>query len=61
MVIHTFPFPLGLKLQAGSRPGKGEADTQAYEHIGLPDGSDGKEPAFQCRRTRFDPWVGKIP
>ena len=29
MIIHTFPSPLGLKLQAGSRPGRGEADTQA--------------------------------
>jgi len=24
-------------------------------------GSDGKESACQCRRCRFDPWVGKIP
>ena len=24
-------------------------------------GSDGKESACQCRRHRFDPWVGKIP
>ena len=21
----------------------------------------GKEPAYQCRRLRFDPWLGKIP
>ena len=21
----------------------------------------GKETAFQCRKLRFDPWVGKIP
>ena len=21
----------------------------------------GREPACQCRRHRFDPWVGKIP
>ena len=21
----------------------------------------GKEPTYQCRRLRFDPWVGKIP
>ena len=21
----------------------------------------GKEPAFQCRRHRFNPWSGKIP
>ena len=24
-------------------------------------GARGKEPACQCRRLRFDPWVGKIP
>ena len=24
-------------------------------------GSDGKESTCQCRRLRFDPWVGKIP
>ena len=28
---------------------------------GSPGGSDGKESASQCRRRRFDPWVGKIP
>ena len=27
----------------------------------FPGGSDGKESACQCRRHRFDPWVGKIP
>ena len=27
---------------------------------GFPDGSSGKEPACQCR-SRFDPWVRKIP
>ena len=27
---------------------------------GFPGGSDGKW-AMQCRRPRFDPWVGKIP
>ena len=24
-------------------------------------GASGKEPACQCRRHSFDPWVGKIP
>ena len=24
-------------------------------------GSDGKEPACQCRRSGLDPWMGKIP
>ena len=31
---------------------------------GFPDGSSGKEPAYQCRRHKkcqFDPWVRKIP
>ena len=33
-------------------------DTVLY---GFPNGSSGKESACQCRRCRFDPWVGKIP
>jgi len=28
---------------------------------GFPGGSDGKEPACQCRRPGFAPWVGEIP
>ena len=28
---------------------------------GFPGGSVGKEPACQCRRPRFNPWVGKMP
>ena len=28
---------------------------------GFPGGTSGKEPAYQCRRRTFDPWVGKIP
>ena len=31
---------------------------------GFPGGTSGKEPGYQCRRTKthwFDPWVGKIP
>ena len=32
-----------------------------YMYIGLPGGLSGKESACQCRRCRFDPWVGKIP
>ena len=27
----------------------------------LPSWFSGKESAYQCRRCRFDPWVGKIP
>ena len=29
--------------------------------LGLPKWLRGKEPACQCRRCRFHPWVGKIP
>ena len=28
---------------------------------GFPAVASGREPACQCRRNRFDPWVGKIP
>ena len=28
---------------------------------GFPGGASGKEPACQCKRGTFDPWVGKIP
>ena len=28
-------------------------------YTGLPSGSDSKETGLQCRRPRFDPWVGK--
>ena len=33
-------------------------------YMGFPGGTNGKEPACQCRRhkrCRFHPWVGKIP
>ena len=29
--------------------------------MGFPGGASGKEPPCQCRRCRFDPWVGQIP
>ena len=29
--------------------------------LGFPGNSDGKEFFQECRRPRFDPWVGKIP
>ena len=29
--------------------------------VGFPGGAGGKEPAFQCRRLRFDPLIRKIP
>ena len=34
------------------------------ESMGFPGGASGKQPTCQCRRlkrSRFDPWVGKIP
>ena len=31
------------------------------DSLGFPSGTSGKEPACQCRRHRFDPWVGKMP
>ena len=30
-------------------------------YMGFPGGASGKEPACQCRRHGFHPWVGKIP
>ena len=32
-----------------------------YDSIGLPRWLSGKESTCQCRRHRFNPWVGKIP
>ena len=29
--------------------------------MGFPGGASGKEPACQCRRRGFVPWVGKTP
>ena len=34
---------------------------QYLGHLGLPRWLSGKETASQCRRPRFDSWVGKIP
>ena len=31
------------------------------KYQGFPGGSDGKEICLQCRRPRFNPWVGQIP
>ena len=28
---------------------------------GFPSGSDGKESSCQCKRPRFNPWIGKVP
>ena len=32
-----------------------------YVYMGFPGGASGEEPACQCRRCEFNPWVGKIP
>ena len=32
-----------------------------YTGMGFPGSASGKEPACQCRRPGFHPWVGKIP
>ena len=34
---------------------------RAVLNLGLPWWLSGKEPASQCRRLRFDPWVRKMP
>ena len=31
-----------------------------YVSMGFPGSSDSNESAYQCRKPRFDPWVGKI-
>ena len=38
-----------------------EISQTLYEVPGLPWWFSGKEPACQCRRLRFNPWVGQIP
>jgi len=37
-----------------------EEDSNQSNNL-LPDGSVVKESTYQCRRCRFNPWVGKIP
>ena len=34
--------------------------TQVLIDVSFPGGTSGKEPAYQYRRRKFDPWVGKI-
>ena len=34
---------------------------EAEWFLSFPGGSDSKEICLQCRRPRFNPWVGKIP
>jgi hypothetical protein len=32
-----------------------------HTYVGFPGGAVGKESACQCRRSRFDSWVGEDP
>ena len=41
--------------------GSGPFNTCVSGIKGFPNGSAGKETAYQCRRCGFSPWVGKIP
>ena len=43
------------------RPRNCSSLKEAKETTGLPRWLSGKGSARQCRRHRFDPWVGKIP
>ena len=44
-----------------SESGMTEQLSTASELLGFPGYASGKEPACQCRRCRFNPWVRKIP
>ena len=44
-----------------SESGTTEQLSTASELLGFPGCASGKEPACQCRRCRFNPWVRKIP
>ena len=39
----------------------GATYTHTHVYTDFPDGTSGKEPACQCRRRGFNPWVRKIP
>ena len=39
----------------------GATYTHTHVYTDFPDGTSGKEPACQCRRCGFNPWVRKIP
>ena len=34
---------------------------EKIKKLEFPGDASGKESACQCRRCRFDPWIGKIP
>ena len=64
-VLRGFPGGSDSKKSAcnvgdlGSIPGLGRFPRKG--HGGFPGGSDSTSICLQCRRPRFDPWVGKIP
>ena len=37
-----------------------EKGCRVWTYMGFPGGSDGKESAWQCRTSGFNPWVGKF-
>jgi len=70
--IWILPGPGWAAASAGSCPvwrglgrcfgeGGGFLTKARYPLRGLPGASESKEPACQCRRCGFDPWVGKMP
>ena len=50
-------FPGGEERHRGPRRENWEGD---LGRVAFPGNSDSKEPACQCRRPRFNPWVRKI-
>ena len=59
-----YPLPLGPPTYP-SPVSYVQAKNESFEGLqtreGLPRWLSGKGPACQCRRLRFNPWVGKIP
>ena len=64
------PLGVSLVLKGSSVPGISKShvlfqyfwsNSQKYWLMGLLSWLNGKESACQCRRHRFDSWVGKIP
>ena len=65
-VAHSFTHLLLVlscpsSLIEGPMEGAREMSNIVTNVSGLPWGPSGKESACQCRRYRFNPWVGKIP
>ena len=58
-----FYYRQGSLREVKKKPQKNEKGG-VWERRGFPGAASGKEPACQCRkckRSRFNPWVGKIP